>query len=113
MRPSPQARKCWARLGFVALKGPRPLRPATARGTCRDRAESGPRGSARVLLIPGDMTVLEFVISLVVAGICGAIARAIAGGSRGGFVISVLVGFLGAFVGTWFARTLHLPTLLV
>jgi uncharacterized membrane protein YeaQ/YmgE (transglycosylase-associated protein family) len=59
------------------------------------------------------MTVLEFVIYLVIAGVCGAIARAIAGGSGGGFVISVLVGFLGAFIGTWFARTIHWPPLLV
>ena len=59
------------------------------------------------------MTVLEFIIYLVIVGICGAIARAIAGGSRGGFVISVLVGFLGAFIGTWLARMLHLPPLLV
>jgi uncharacterized membrane protein YeaQ/YmgE (transglycosylase-associated protein family) len=59
------------------------------------------------------MTVLEFIIYLVIVGICGAIARAIAGGSRGGFVISVLVGFLGAFIGTWLARMLHFPPLLV
>jgi uncharacterized membrane protein YeaQ/YmgE (transglycosylase-associated protein family) len=57
------------------------------------------------------MTLLELVIYLVVAGVCGAIARAIAGGSGGGFVISVLLGFLGAFVGVWLARTLHFPML--
>jgi uncharacterized membrane protein YeaQ/YmgE (transglycosylase-associated protein family) len=59
------------------------------------------------------MTLLEFVVYLVIAGICGAIARAIAGGTGGGFVVSVLVGFLGAFVGTWLARLLHLPALVV
>jgi len=59
------------------------------------------------------MTLLEFIVYLVIAGICGAIARAIAGGTGGGFVISVLLGFLGAFVGTWLARLLHLPELLV
>jgi uncharacterized membrane protein YeaQ/YmgE (transglycosylase-associated protein family) len=59
------------------------------------------------------MTLLEFVIYLVIAGVCGAIARAIAGAAGGGFVISVLVGFLGAFIGTWFARMLHFPPLLV
>ena len=50
------------------------------------------------------MTVLEFVVYLVIAGICGAIARAIAGGTPGGFIVSVLLGFLGAFVGAWIAR---------
>lgn len=59
------------------------------------------------------MTVLEFIVYLVIAGICGAIARGVAGGSGGGFVISVLLGFLGAFIGTWLARLLHLPALLV
>jgi uncharacterized membrane protein YeaQ/YmgE (transglycosylase-associated protein family) len=55
------------------------------------------------------MTLLEFVIYLVIAGICGAIARALAGGTPGGFIVSVLLGFLGAFIGTWLARMLHLP----
>jgi uncharacterized membrane protein YeaQ/YmgE (transglycosylase-associated protein family) len=59
------------------------------------------------------MTLLEFVVYLVIAGICGAIARAIVGGTGGGFVVSVLVGFLGAFVGTWLARLLRLPALVV
>ena len=59
------------------------------------------------------MTLLEFVVYIVIAGICGAIARAIGGGSGGGFVLSVLLGFLGAFVGTWLARMLRLPELLV
>jgi uncharacterized membrane protein YeaQ/YmgE (transglycosylase-associated protein family) len=59
------------------------------------------------------MTLFEFVIYLVIAGICGAIARGIAGGTGGGFIVSVLLGFLGAFVGTWIARIAHLPVLVV
>jgi uncharacterized membrane protein YeaQ/YmgE (transglycosylase-associated protein family) len=59
------------------------------------------------------MTLLEFVIYLVIAGICGAVARAIAGGTGGGFVISVLLGFLGAFVGSWVARMLRLPEIFI
>jgi uncharacterized membrane protein YeaQ/YmgE (transglycosylase-associated protein family) len=59
------------------------------------------------------MTLFEFVMYLIVAGICGAIARAIAGGTPGGFIISVLLGFLGAFVGTWLARMLHFPPFVV
>jgi uncharacterized membrane protein YeaQ/YmgE (transglycosylase-associated protein family) len=59
------------------------------------------------------MTLLEFVVYLVIAGICGAVARAIAGGTGGGFVVSVLLGFLGAFVGTWLARLFHLPAVIV
>jgi uncharacterized membrane protein YeaQ/YmgE (transglycosylase-associated protein family) len=59
------------------------------------------------------MTVLEFVVYLVIAGVCGAIARAFAGGTGGGFVISILLGFLGAFVGTWLARVFSLPALVI
>jgi uncharacterized membrane protein YeaQ/YmgE (transglycosylase-associated protein family) len=35
----------------------------------------------------------------------------IAGGTAGGFIVSVLLGFLGAFVGSWLAHTFHLPEL--
>jgi uncharacterized membrane protein YeaQ/YmgE (transglycosylase-associated protein family) len=59
------------------------------------------------------MTLLELIVYLVIAGVCGSVARAFAGGTGGGFVISLLVGFLGAFAGTWAARQLHLPALLV
>lgn len=59
------------------------------------------------------MTLLDFIVYVVIAGVCGSIARAFAGGSGGGFVISVLVGFLGAFFGAWLARFVRLPTLVV
>ena len=59
------------------------------------------------------MTLFEFIVYVVIAGVCGAIARAIAGGTGGSFVISVLLGFLGAFVGTWLARLIRLPALVV
>jgi uncharacterized membrane protein YeaQ/YmgE (transglycosylase-associated protein family) len=59
------------------------------------------------------MTLLEFVVYLVIAGICGALARSLGGGTGGGFLISIMVGFLGAFIGTWLARMLHLPELVL
>jgi uncharacterized membrane protein YeaQ/YmgE (transglycosylase-associated protein family) len=55
------------------------------------------------------ITLVDFVVFLVVAGICGAVARAFGGGTRGGFILSIVLGFVGAFIGTWMARTLHLP----
>jgi uncharacterized membrane protein YeaQ/YmgE (transglycosylase-associated protein family) len=58
------------------------------------------------------MTVLELIVYVVIAAICGAIARAVVGGSGGGFVVSLLVGFLGAFFGTWLARQFHFPAIL-
>ena len=43
------------------------------------------------------MTLLELIVYLVIAGVCGAIARAVVGGTGRGFILSVLVGFAGAF----------------
>ena len=58
------------------------------------------------------MTVLEFILYLAIAAICGSVARGIAGSTSRGFIISLLVGFLGAFLGTWIARMVHLPIVL-
>ena len=55
------------------------------------------------------MTVLEFLILLLVAGICGALAQAIAGFSRGGLLVSIAVGFIGAVLGVWLQRLTGLP----
>jgi uncharacterized membrane protein YeaQ/YmgE (transglycosylase-associated protein family) len=55
------------------------------------------------------MTVLEFLILLVVAGICGAVGQAIAGANRGGLLVSIALGFIGALLGMALARALSLP----
>jgi len=59
------------------------------------------------------MTILEFLILLVIAAVCGALGQAIAGYSLGGFVITTVVGFIGALLGTWMARMIGLPELLM
>ena len=59
------------------------------------------------------MSILEFLILLVIAAICGAIGQALAGYSLGGMVISIVVGFIGALLGTWLARAIGLPELLM
>ena len=58
------------------------------------------------------MTVLEFLLLLLIAGICGAIGQAIAGFSRGGILVSIAVGFIGALLGSWMSSQLGLPELL-
>jgi len=58
------------------------------------------------------MTILEFLILLLVAGICGSLARALVGYSHGGCLVSVALGLIGALLGTWLARALGLPELL-
>lgn len=57
------------------------------------------------------MTVLEFLILLLVAGVAGAIGQALGGYSRGGCLISVGLGFIGALVGSWLAGILGLPVI--
>ena len=57
------------------------------------------------------MDLTELIILLLVAGVCGAIGRAISGYSHGGCLVSIALGFVGAVIGTWLARALHLPEL--
>jgi uncharacterized membrane protein YeaQ/YmgE (transglycosylase-associated protein family) len=55
------------------------------------------------------MTLVEFLILLIVAGLCGAIGQAITGYSHGGFLVAVVLGVIGAFIGVWIAGKLGLP----
>lgn len=57
------------------------------------------------------MTILDLVLLLIVAGICGSLGQAISGYSRGGCLVSIALGFVGAVIGVWLARVLHLPEL--
>lgn len=57
------------------------------------------------------MGLLEFLLLLVIAGICGSIGQSIAGMSRGGCVVSIVVGFIGALLGSWLSVKLGLPEL--
>jgi uncharacterized membrane protein YeaQ/YmgE (transglycosylase-associated protein family) len=58
------------------------------------------------------MTGLEFLGMLIVAGICGGIAQSVVGYSHRGCLVSILLGFVGALLGTWIARQMNLPELL-
>lgn len=55
------------------------------------------------------MGLIEFLILLLIAGICGSIGQAIAGYTRGGCLVSIVVGFIGALLGSWIAVQLGLP----
>src|SRR5438477_2852356 len=59
-----------------------------------------------------NMTLLEFLALLIVAGICGGVARSIVGYSHGGCLTSILLGFIGALLGSWLARQALLPELI-
>lgn len=55
------------------------------------------------------MTLIDLLLLLLVAGICGALGQAIGGFSRGGCLVSIALGFIGALLGMWLARSLGLP----
>lgn len=59
------------------------------------------------------MSIGSFLVLLVIAGACGAIGSALAGRRRSGCFLSVVVGFIGAYLGEWLAARLEIPTLLV
>lgn len=58
------------------------------------------------------MSPIEFLVLLFVAGICGSIAQSLAGFSRGGCLTSIVLGFIGAVLGTYLARVASLPEIL-
>jgi uncharacterized membrane protein YeaQ/YmgE (transglycosylase-associated protein family) len=55
------------------------------------------------------MTLLDFLLLLVIAGLCGAVAQALVGFSRGGCLLSIVLGFIGSLLGHWLARVTGLP----
>ncbi len=59
------------------------------------------------------MSPIGFLVLLVIAAICGALGQAIAGYSVGGCLISIVVGFVGAYLGIWLAQQFGLPELYV
>jgi len=56
---------------------------------------------------------IDILISLLIAGIAGGIAKYLVGFDRGGCIISIIVGFIGAMIGSWLARELDLPDLII
>lgn len=58
------------------------------------------------------MTLVEILLLLLIAGVCGSIARGIVGTTRGGCLVSIVLGFIGALLGTWIARQANMPELL-
>ena len=55
------------------------------------------------------MSLAALLLLVVIAAICGAVGRALAGGVRGGLIVSIALGFIGALLGPWVARSLGLP----
>jgi uncharacterized membrane protein YeaQ/YmgE (transglycosylase-associated protein family) len=55
------------------------------------------------------VTLTAFIILLVVSGVCGSMGAGLAGHQNAGCLGSIALGFVGALLGMWLARHLHLP----
>ena len=55
------------------------------------------------------MTLIGFLVLLLIAAICGSIGQSLAGYSLGGCVVSIVVGFIGAYLGLWIAGRMGWP----
>jgi len=55
------------------------------------------------------MTLIGFLVLLAIAAICGAIGQSLAGYDLGGCLVSIIVGFIGAWLGMWIAGKMGLP----
>jgi len=55
------------------------------------------------------MSLLSFLFLLLIAAVAGSLRQALAGYSLGGCLISAVVGFIGAYLGSWLAGQLGLP----
>lgn len=55
------------------------------------------------------MSLLTILLLLLVAAVAGSIGQALVGYSIGGCLMSTVVGFIGAWVGSWLSGVLGLP----
>jgi uncharacterized membrane protein YeaQ/YmgE (transglycosylase-associated protein family) len=55
------------------------------------------------------MTLIGFLVLLLIAAICGSIGQSLAGYNLGGCFVSIVVGFIGAYIGIWVAQKMGLP----
>ncbi len=58
------------------------------------------------------MTLMQILILLLIAAICGGVGQSLAGYSLGGCLVSIVVGFIGAYIGMWLGGKLGLPEML-
>ena len=55
------------------------------------------------------MTLFGFLVLLLIAAICGGIGQSLAGYNVGGCLVSIVVGFIGAYIGLWVSKQMGLP----
>jgi uncharacterized membrane protein YeaQ/YmgE (transglycosylase-associated protein family) len=57
------------------------------------------------------MTLIGLLVLLLIAAVCGSIGQSIAGYDLGGCLVSIVVGFIGAYIGLWVSGKFGLPEL--
>lgn len=55
------------------------------------------------------MSIWDIIFLILIAGFCGSLAQAMVGFSRGGCLVSIVLGFIGALIGSGLARAFELP----
>ncbi len=55
---------------------------------------------------------MEIIILLIITGLVGSVAKTIVGFKRGGCIVSIVVGFIGAYIGQILARELDFPDII-
>ena len=55
------------------------------------------------------MSLIELLVLLIIAAICGGVGQSLAGYDLGGCLVSIVVGFIGAYIGMWIAGKFGLP----
>ena len=58
------------------------------------------------------MNLLQILLLILIAAVCGSLGMAISGFNRGGCLVSVVMGFIGAMVGTYLSGLVGLPDIL-
>lgn len=56
---------------------------------------------------------IELGVILIIAGICGAFAQALLGMPRNNFLVSMVIGVVGAYLGSYLAQRYNWPSILV
>jgi uncharacterized membrane protein YeaQ/YmgE (transglycosylase-associated protein family) len=58
------------------------------------------------------MNLFGLLVLLIVAALCGSIGSTLAGYTTRGCLMKVIVGLIGALIGTWISRELNIPDFL-
>ena len=59
------------------------------------------------------MSIIDFLLLLLIAGILGSLGQALGGYSTPGCAMSIVIGFVGAMIGIWAKSAFNLPELFV